>query len=316
MGIVGRLGALVMALAWLGAQPAWADAPTPPAPAHAPPPLSVYGQLPGFERAAISASGDHIAIIGMVNGVRRLLILDAAHKLVSASGVGDVKIRSLRWAGDQAVLVGYSQTVGLPMDFTADKAELGSVMVFPLDGGKPWVVFDKIESITGGVQGSYGIVQRGGHWYGYFGGITLVRSQSGDYLLNNTEPDLYEVDLHSRAARLVAHKAETNNDNDIDRDWAVNDTGAVVATFELVRKTGEWSIRNAHNQKIAGGVDPLAKVGMDGLGPDGTSVIYVVRSAGQDNWFRMPLAGGAAQPFLADQAFTGLFTDRTERVIG
>lgn len=83
-----------------------------PAPA-APPPLSLYGQLPGFEMTAISASGDHVAIVATVDGVRRLVVIDAAKKPVASAKMGNVKVRAIEWAGDQFVLIHAGKAVEL-----------------------------------------------------------------------------------------------------------------------------------------------------------------------------------------------------------
>jgi hypothetical protein len=72
--------------------PLWLGVVSPPGQA-APPPLSVYGQLPVIETMAISPSGAHVALIGMAKGERRLLIFDKALKLVNAIPVVRTKIR-------------------------------------------------------------------------------------------------------------------------------------------------------------------------------------------------------------------------------
>ena len=44
-------------------------------PAMAAPPLEAYGKLPGVDMAALSPSGKHYAIVGEVEGARRLVII-------------------------------------------------------------------------------------------------------------------------------------------------------------------------------------------------------------------------------------------------
>ena len=286
--------------------------------AQAAPPLSVYGSLPGFERAAISASGEHVAMIATVNGSKKLVIIDAAQKVVRSGELGNTKIRSVTWAGDLAVLVRYSKTVSLGMDFTTDKAELSAVTVVPLDGGKPWSIFQGEELITGGVRGNYGIMQSSGRWFGYFGGITLVRyNRGGDADLTNTEPDLYEVDLQNHKTRLVAHKAQVD-DNSVDRDWLVDAAGVVGATLELEHRTGLWTIRNSASKIITRGQDKLGRVSLIGFSPDGAGVVYymVDQKDQEGHWFSVPLDGGTPQPFLDEQTINESWYDRGHRLIG
>jgi len=66
-----------------------------PETALAAPPLSTYGQLPGFEMAAISQSGNRIALIGRVGEKRHLVITGEDNKPIQNSSLGDMKVRGL-----------------------------------------------------------------------------------------------------------------------------------------------------------------------------------------------------------------------------
>ena len=281
-----------------------------------PTPLSVYGQLPGFERAAISASGDHVAIVGTMESERRLVVVDGAKKLIISAVLGDAKVRGIDWAGDQFVLIRTSKTVGLDPGFTTTKAELQSVLVVPLDRSKPWVVFAGNTTITGGVWHAYGVVARGGRWFGYFGGVTLQRNYgSGGYLPDGQiHPDLYEVDLQTRATRRIAERAQGN----ASRQWLLNADGAVGASLDIDDRTGDWTIYNGQRVKLASGTEPLGMIDLSGFSADGQSVIYGVQDqAGwRTRWFTVPLAGGASAAFLEDQAIESFFQDHGHRLIG
>ena len=118
------------------------------------PPLSVYGNLPGFEMAALSPSGSRIALVGTVDGHRMLAVVGMDKSLVTRIEIGpDLKVRNLQWAGDGMVLLQRSNTVRLGMGYTTDKAELSTMTVIPLDGGIPWTVFDKNRMVQGGIRG-------------------------------------------------------------------------------------------------------------------------------------------------------------------
>lgn len=90
--------------------------------ARAMPPLEIYGNLPGLEMAAISPSGNHVAILGRVGTDRKVLLLDQGSKLIRHVSVGDIKIRGLYWAGDEMLLIERSNTTVLGPSFTANKA--------------------------------------------------------------------------------------------------------------------------------------------------------------------------------------------------
>ena len=55
-------------------------------------PITVYGNLPGFEMAAMSPSGDRVALVGIVNDKRRLIVLDKDGNPLMAAPFGDQKI--------------------------------------------------------------------------------------------------------------------------------------------------------------------------------------------------------------------------------
>ena len=317
-----RMGAFLAsfaALALVVVVPARAEAPH-----SGPPPLATYGQLPGFEMAAMSPSGEHVAIIATVEGVRRLIVMDAGLKPVTAVGIGKVKLRGLQWAGDTAVLVHYSATRGLEPDFDEEKAELSAVIVVPL-AGKPWEIFSGYhDSITGGVWGTYGVAQRDGRWYGYFGGIPLEISKGyGNELREDglLRPDLYEVDLQSHQTARIARRplGET-------RHWLVDGHGAVAATLKTswldgVGKNQAWAIYNAQDARLASGSDQQDGMGwtsLVGLGPDGTSLIYArhtVKGA-STRWFIVPLAGGTPQPFLDSEKVEEIIKNSAGQLIG
>ena len=288
-----------------------------PIAARCEPPLSAYGQLPGFEMAAISPSGDHVAMVGTVGGVRRLIVLDAAGKLVTTQGVGSVKLVGLEWAGDFAVLVHLSNTVKLSMDYTARKAELGSVAVVPIDGKKVWSVLADDRFITGGVAKSYGVIERNGRWYGYFSGIAMDADKGNEPVLpiDNIMPSLFEVDLQTGEHHIIANKPAGDG---LYLDWLVNGKGAVGASIEVVSQAGHWVVRDGRGTPIASGNDKLGHVSLIAFTPDGTGVIYATRDTkgASDHWFSVPLAGGTPQPYLDDLALAQHFEDRGHRLTG
>ena len=265
----------------------------------APPPPEIYGNLPGLEMAAMSPSGDHVALIGTVGDKRKLVVLDKANKVVATGDLGDKKLRSMTWAGDDMVLIEASNTAALGLDFVADKAELYGMIVVPLNGEKPWMVFQKERLITGGIEGFYGLTERNGKWYGYFGGATMEYDGKSDPWLKTTAPILYETDLQTRHSTQIADRA----DGDTYRDWLVGHDGKVAATLQYQSHDGTWSIWNAHDKKLAGGVNTLGKVRLVGLGSTPDTIIYADADSGNwvDRRFEVPLAGGPAKEILKDE---------------
>jgi dipeptidyl aminopeptidase/acylaminoacyl peptidase len=279
-----------------------------------PPALSVYGKLPGFERAAISPSGDRIALIGVVDE-RRLIVLDKDDKAITSLPLGNVKVRGLYWAGEDRVLLQKSDTTNLGYGFTANKAELTSMIVVPLNGGKPYQVFQGDSSITGGIRGFHGVTEKAGKYYGYFGGITLEKLPGRDYL-ESADPVLYEVDLQTGRATKLANRIESQEDG---RNWLIGADGTVKATIDFLSAGGHWFIRNSAGQRIVEGINKRGGIDLVGFGAQPDTLVYSAddESAddGKHHWFELPLAGGTPKEILSDKGISETFFDNRSRAM-
>jgi dipeptidyl aminopeptidase/acylaminoacyl peptidase len=298
-------GLPVLLLLVLGIAPAMAAAPA----------LSIYGNLPGLEMAALSRSGESVAIVGIVNGERRLVVIDAAAAPRASAKLGDVKVRGLFWAGEDTVLVYKSDTARLSaMDFTTDKAELYSMLVVPLDGKPAWSVFAGNSLIAGGVTGFYGIREKQGKYYGYFGGITYDRDMDSGRYLGSTDPVLYEVDLASQKARRIAPRYE----GDGHRQWIVGPDGEVYATLDFQNNKGDWSIRNGDGKRIASGTRPVGGVSLVGIGTAPDKLVYALEDDdGATHWIELPAAGGDGTPRLESVGIRDtVFDERSQQLVG
>ncbi|RYD86837.1 MAG: hypothetical protein EOP61_36750 [Sphingomonadales bacterium] len=209
-------------------------------PAAAAPPLDVYGRLPAIEMASISPSGKRVAMIGLVDNVRNLTVIED-RKAISRTPLGDQKLRSMTWAGEGRLLLEMSTTVNLGIGFTADRTERSVYLVVPLNGEMPWWVFQGFRNVTGGVSGFYGVIGEGGR-LGYFSGITVGRAAYGEAVFEDGRPELYEVDLENRKTRLIAHRLGGAEGW---RDWVLGPDGSVSASLDFFSSSGEWRIRNA-----------------------------------------------------------------------
>ncbi|MBW7945723.1 MAG: S9 family peptidase [Sphingomonadaceae bacterium] len=276
----------------------------------------MYGQLPGFEMAAISPSGERVAIVGVAAEARRLIVVDKSDKAILALPVGDHKLRDVNWIGEDRLLLETSHTVDLGAEFTASQAELSSATVVPLDGGNVWNVFQKTREITGGVRGYYGAIERQGRWYGYFGGMTLDGSAMDGYRIGNTAPELYEVDLETGKHKRIARRLESVETY---RRWLLDENGAVAATLDFGSREGNWQIKGSDNRLIASGRAPFGNVGFIGLGRTPGTLVYWVadEETGDPRWIEQPLAGGEGKALaIGGQAGWRLMDRRTRRIIG
>ena len=284
------------------------------APTTAAPPLEVYGKLPGYEMAAMSPSGNRVALFGIVDGKRQLLVLEG-NKLVQAIMVGNEKIRSVSWAGENYILLRYSQTVALGLGWTAPKAELSNMLLIRFDGKPAWAVFDKNPAVTGGVFGYYGAIERGGHWYGYFSSLATERDLTGDHFIHSGHPSLFQVDLDTHETKLIARRIEAEFGS---RDWLIGPDGKVAATLDYFASSGAWSIRTDHGP-IASGNAPLGGIDLTALSADGQGIVYYLHAAEDESgrYMIVPIAGGQATEMLADESVSAIdVDDRSRRIIG
>lgn len=276
------------------------------------PDLAIYGGLPGVEAVSISPNGDRVAMVGMVEGVRRLVVLDQDKKPLTAVPMDDAKLRGIYWAGNDRVLVYKSDATKLGPGFIGDRVELFTMVVVPLNGEKLWAVFDHEERIPGGVQRFLGVQERDGHTYGYFGAIALDGDFRSSAYLKSTAPVLYEVDLQSRKVKQIADRGQRG----YYRDWVLGPDGVVCATLDFDVRSGDWVVRNAAGLRIAEGRTPSGQIDLVGLGATpGTVVLAQGVGATEPVWSEVPLAGGASKTILGDASFDDVFIDPKSRTL-
>ena len=275
------------------------------------PPLSAYGQLPGFEDAALSPSGERTATVVTIDGKRMLLALDKESQLLTTFAVDDMKIRTLRWVGEDRILLTYSTTKKLGFEFVQDKAELTVAVVIPIDPKeKIKTIFADNSLIVSAIWSNRGVRKIDGRWYGFFDGVELARARGGLSFAGTTwdhgRPHLFKVDLETNKPEKIANAPLEG----FTRRWRIGPDGEVAAVFDIDNTTGEWAIRNGDYNIIVEGVSKTGDVGLLGLGKDGKSILFV-QPHGDDETeaFEVPVTGGEPELFLPDVDIEGLVFD-------
>lgn len=280
-----------------------------------PPPLAAFGNLPEIESMALSYSGNRIAAVMTIGGKRTLLMMNSELDQLRSLPLGDQKLRSMEWVGDDRLVVVISQTTTLGPEYIASQFEFFHAIVLPVDPAQQqYVVFDNDPSIVNSVFGIYGIRQVGGRWTAYFSGVERERGARGFYTANG-RTSLYGLDVERNTRRQLVGPPPDGATN----RWLVGPDGAVAATVSLNLRSGSWSIKVPNGPVLAEGVNPRGEVGLVALGRDGTSLIYQERNQADSltRWFEVPLAGGPAREFMKAEDVRRLFTDRaTGRMLG
>ncbi|MEM7689988.1 MAG: S9 family peptidase [Pseudomonadota bacterium] len=283
---------------------------TPPALAQGAVPLSEYGKLPEVERTAISPSGRRVALLTTIKGSRVILMIEDQTTLLSTVEVGDVKVQSIRWVGEDRVLMINRQTQRLSNLFTTNKAELNTGRVIPVDeNDKGGVIFANRPQILEVIAGNYGVREIDGKYYGFYSGYELVKRNGSraEYVFGHGRPFLYRVDLESLKTQIASAPPRPG----FLKDWLIGADGSVVATLNAAWDSGKWSVRNANGDVVLEGQTPDARVSLVGLGADGTTFIMSDRVGDLEfEWYEASLAGGETrQVFLESENVGRIFFD-------
>jgi dipeptidyl aminopeptidase/acylaminoacyl peptidase len=282
----------------------------------APPPLSSYGELPAFEEAALSPSGN-IAVLGTVNGERMVLVLDPALTPLNAVKVADMKVRSIGWAGDEHLVIIRSDTYTLDQKFAADKAELSNMMIVPLDAAKPVkVVFGDDRRMAKAIFSNYSLRRVDGRWTAFVGGVPLKETPSGGgYTFEGGPALLYAVDLETNKHKIVARPGLGG----VWRSWMIDPDGNIALTMDWKEGSGDWSLVNRAGKEIAAGNHPKGQVGLIAFGESGTTAIYSQDDENDEAvWFEVPLDGSkpAVEIFPGDPIDDYFLEPGTGRLTG
>jgi len=190
-------------------------------------PLSEYGKLPDVERSAISPSGDRVAVITTIKGKRVILAIEDQTTPIKIVSVGDMKVRSIRWVGEDRLLLTTSKTQDL-YGFTTDKTELDIGRVIPIaDDTEAGIIFGNVRKLVDSMRGFYGIREIDGRHYGFFGGIELGRDSSGrrsSLKFRHGRPFLFKVDMTTFETEKVAGAAREG----FGKDWLVDADGKIA----------------------------------------------------------------------------------------
>lgn len=269
-----------------------------PATAQDAAPLDAYGQLPVFENAALSPRGN-LAILSTVEGKRVLLMLDQNMKPTSVIEVGDMKVRSISWIGDDRVAISRSDTRDLGDRFLARNAEFYNEMIIRADGtGEASFVFHAERSIMNAVFGYYGERRIDGKLVRFYSSLPMQRNQTGGWYYNGDGETLYAVDMATNDVRRVS-SIGTRSES---KDWLVTESGDIAATLIWVDATDNWKLQNAQGKTVAAGTEPDGHVSLIAFSADGTKAIYGIHPDGEDNstYWQVPLAGGQSEQIFAD----------------
>lgn len=278
------------------------------------PPLSEYGKLPDVERTALSSSGDRHALVATIQDERVLIAVENQTNPIKIVKIGDLKVRSIRWIGDDRILLVTSQTQDLGRGFTTDKAEFSLGTIIPIANDQPSsVIFGNSKKLYEAILSNQGIREIDGTYYGFFGALKFKKDRRGGsntskWVFDHGRQHLYKVNLETLENTKIDNAARENEG----RDWLIDAKGKVAFKRDVNYNSGIWKIYNAAGKVIAKGQQDRASVYLSGLTSDGLRAIYRVsvdESDSRSNWFEIGQEGGEPKPFLPGVEWERLLYD-------
>lgn len=273
MRVLGVLAALAVAFAGVSAMAA---------------PLAAYGSLPSIEAVAVSPSGHAVAVI-VTNGEDRVIAVrdNASGKLVLRAATGDAKVRYVRWAGDNHLII-VTTVTGSPMDVITTQREWALAFRMDVRTGKVLPLLRDVGEALNSIAGEPEVR--------IFNGEPTVFVKGVKFVNNSGRTALFRVDLDRAKTQLV----EIGESNTI--DFLVGPDGQPIAQELYDERTGRWALK----LKVKGGwrearvsegtIDPPTMIG---LGRDGASALYTSRDEkGQATWDEVRAGDESSPPPL------------------
>jgi dipeptidyl aminopeptidase/acylaminoacyl peptidase len=270
-------------------------------------PLDAYGKLPTIEDAAISGGGTEVAFIVTDGEERRLLVKDLArNQVIFLGGVGNTKVRDIRFAGDQHLIITFSVTAK-PIDVIADRAE----WYFAADLN---LATRKLRKLLEDAQESMNVIE----------GMPIVRTVDGQpalflqgiqFVAGQGRLTLFRTDLARGASKPLQIGF---NDT---YDFEVGPDGKPLAQTLYNRSSGKWTLKVA---TPSGGwrdaivrQEPIDPPDVLGLGRDGRSIVVTDDADHDFAWRELSLDTGAlGEEVPADGGDSTLHDPLTGRLIG
>jgi dipeptidyl aminopeptidase/acylaminoacyl peptidase len=268
-------------------------------------PLEAYGKLPSLEIGAVSASGGEVAVVVTNGEERRIVVKDLAKNTTPLlATVGDTKVRELRWAGDDDLILTSSSTQK-PMTVIADRAEW--FFASEID-----VRNKKLHPLLGDAEGSMNVLQ-GSAVVRTVAGRPLVLLEGVSFVNSRGVLSLFQVDLAHAGTRLV----ETGlNDTS---DFIVGPDGRAVAQTVYDRSSGRWTLRARQGsiwRDVLSRDEPIDPPGVAGLGRTPRSVVLVGQEKDDFHWQEVSLDTGQASDLPSAPAQGAIHDPATGLLIG
>lgn len=190
--------------------------------ARAAPALEAFAANPRIDKVSLSPSGQRFALIGVEDHQRRLYVRRADGQALYLANLGNTRVRSMDWAGDDFLIVLTEAPVGGAVLEVARQTWASGIVV-NLKTATASGVFRDSKTLIPAVFGVFGTAQVQGRWFAYLGGISYEKTTNRG-TANTISPDLYRVDLETMAYERIALAGSTLT------QWVINGSGEIVGS--------------------------------------------------------------------------------------
>jgi dipeptidyl aminopeptidase/acylaminoacyl peptidase len=251
-------------------------------------PLEAYGKLPSVEAGAVSANGQELALVVTNGEERRLVVKDmVSGQFLFIASMGQTKVRDIRWAGDQHLILTNSVT-GTPLGVEADRSEWFMASDFSLATKRLRPLLMDAGDSMNAIHGLPIVRMVGGEPVVFLQGIHFVNSEG--------VTSLFRIDLKNDSSRLI-ETGDINTD-----DFLVGPDGKALAQTAYDSRSGKWTL------KLKGDLgwrtamvrdEPIDPPDLIGLGRDGRTIVLNMADKDGAGWFDVDATTAARGPPLS-----------------
>jgi dipeptidyl aminopeptidase/acylaminoacyl peptidase len=266
-------------------------------------PLEVYGRLPRYENVVLSPDGSRVAFIRTDENARTVVALElASGKKLGQLGAGDQKLRGIRWADNDRLMI-FTSVTAVPATFLWNEREWRQLQIFDLKSGKNYMVPQPNPgsdiSLMTMITGQATVRHIRDHTVLFVGGLQVIGRPERHGLGREVVPVLVRVDLESDSSRIVLPGARGFIES-----WTIDDAGEVAAEERYDQRSHHWSIlisRAGRIQEVAAGDEAIDYPRVLGSGPVADTLLLQRIEDGDAVWRLLSLKDGSIGAPLAEK---------------
>jgi dipeptidyl aminopeptidase/acylaminoacyl peptidase len=270
--------------------------------------LEAYGQLPSLEDIALSPDGTKLAFVSTTDEARTLAVKSLGdQRMLGSIKVGESKLRSIRWADDDHLLIITSAT-GMPPGLVGADREWQLLTVYSVSTRRARHYPQRLPNLKllNVVSGRIMVRHRSSETIAYIPGL---------YVRDRTRPALFEVNLTTGRETV----ARLGTDQSV--GWLVDDRGEVVSETDYDESNQQWQLKIRRHGRLVEALsrhEPIDVPSVLGFGPRADSLLIADVEGGDPVWRLLSLPGGELGPPMTERArLTDPIEDpRTHRMIG